>query len=338
MLKEALLYKKLDSEKVSCYLCNHFCLIKEGQFGICGVRQNKKGALFTHSYGKVIAAHIDPVEKKPLFHVSPGSMSFSIATIGCNFRCGFCQNWQISQRQEAEKSGMISQEMAPLEIVKLARKSGCESISYTYTEPTIFFEFALEIAKLAREEGLLNIFVTNGFMTKEALEMIKPYLDAANVDLKFFKDDSYRNICGAKLSPVLESIKLLHQMGIWQEITTLVVPGLNDSEEELKAIASFIAGVGKEIPWHVSRFHPDYKLDNLEQTSVSALKIAESVGKKAGLRYVYLGNVLYEGENTYCYKCGRLLIKRYGFEVLEQKIKASKCSYCSSEIDGLNLS
>ncbi len=338
MLKEALLYKKLEEEKVSCYLCSHRCLIAEGDFGICLVRQNKKGTLYTHAYGRVIAAHIDPVEKKPLFHVMPGSMSFSIATIGCNFLCGFCQNWQISQKKEADKLGMVAQEMAPSEIVKLARKSGCESIAYTYTEPTIFFEYALEIAELARQEGLLNIFVTNGYMTKEALETIGPYLDAANVDLKFFKDESYQKVCAAKLSPVLESIKLMHKMGIWQEITTLVVPSLNESEEELKDIANFIASVGREIPWHVSRFHPDYKLQDQETTSLAALKLAEGIGKKAGLRYVYLGNAPLEGENTYCYNCHKLLIERYGFEVLQQKTKDSKCGYCFAGIDGLNIS
>ncbi|MDP2940323.1 MAG: AmmeMemoRadiSam system radical SAM enzyme [Candidatus Omnitrophota bacterium] len=337
MLKEALLYKKLEDEKVSCYLCSHHCLILDGRFGICGVRENKEGTLFTHAYGSVIAAHIDPIEKKPLFHVMPGSMSFSIAAIGCNFRCGFCQNWQISQKQEAQNLGLVPQAMEPLEVVKLARKAGCESISYTYTEPSIFFEYALEIAKLAKEQGLLNIFVTNGYMTKEALEMIKPYLDAANVDLKFFKDDSYKKVCNARLFPVLESIKLMHAMGIWQEITTLVVPTLNDSQGELEDIANFIASVGIEMPWHISRFHPDYKLIDNEPTSVTSLKLAESLGRKANLRYVYLGNIPPEGENTYCYKCGKLLIKRFGFEVLEQRLKDSKCSYCQTKIEGLYL-
>lgn len=338
MSKEALLYNRLEGYKVSCYLCSHRCVISDGEFGICAVRQNKKGTFYTQAYGSVIAAHIDPIEKKPIFHAMPGSMSFSIATIGCNFRCGFCQNWQISQKQEADKLALVPQEMPAQEIVKLARKSGCESISYTYTEPTIFFEYALEIAKLAKEEGLLNMFVTNGYMTKEALEMIRPYLDAANVDLKFFKDESYRKICGAKLSPVLETINLMHKLGIWQEITTLVVPGLNDSENELKDIAEFIVSVGKEIPWHISRFHPDYKLDDLYTTPISILQKAEAIGKKAGLRYVYLGNVPLEGENTVCYKCGKLLIKRHGFEVLHKYLNGPKCSFCSAEIDGVKLS
>lgn len=338
MLKEALLYKIIEDGKVYCYLCSHRCVIAEGKFGVCGVRQNIKGVLYTHSYGKIIAAHIDPIEKKPLFHVMPGSMSFSIASIGCNFRCGFCQNWQISQKQEADKLALISQEMAAQEIVKLARKAGCESISYTYTEPTIFFEYALEIAKLAKEEGILNIFVTNGYMSKEALEMIKPYLDAANVDLKFFREESYKRICGAKLQPVLESIKLLHGMGIWQEITTLIVPSLNDSESELSDIAEFIASVGKEIPWHISRFHPDYKLGDLSATPITALQKAEAIGKKVGLRYVYLGNVSSEGENTVCHSCGKLLIKRRGFEVLHKNLNGKKCGYCGAEIEGIYLS
>lgn len=338
MLKEALFYKMLEGGKAYCYLCSHRCVIAEDNFGICGVRQNKKGTLYTHAYGKVIAAHIDPIEKKPLFHVIPGSMSFSIATIGCNFRCGFCQNWQISQKQEADKLALIPQDMAPEEVVKLAKKAGCESISYTYTEPTIFFEYALEIAKLAKKEGLLNIFVTNGYMSKEALEMIEPYLDAANVDLKFFKEESYKKVCGAKLQPVLDTIKLMHGLGIWQEVTTLIVPTLNDSDAELKDIAEFIAGVSKEIPWHISRFHPDYKSDDLHATPVSTLQKAQAIGKKAGLCYVYLGNVPPEGENTVCHKCGKLLIKRHGFEVLHKNLNGSKCSYCSAEIPGIHLS
>jgi len=334
MLKEALLYNKLDGLAVSCFLCSHHCKIPEDKFGICSVRQNKKGFLYTYAYRDVVAANIDPIEKKPLFQFLPGSQSFSIAAAGCNFRCGFCQNWQISQKQEFEKNGGAGRDIAPEEIIALAKKSKCQSISYTYTEPTIFFEYALEIAKLAKQEGIKNIFVTNGYMTKEALEMIQPFLDAANVDLKSFRDSFYRKTCGASLEPVKESIKLMRQMKIWVEITTLIVPTLNDSKEELIDLAKFISSVGKEIPWHISRFHPQYKIDNLAVTPVETLKMAQAIGKKSGLRYVYLGNVLSEGENTYCYKCNELLIERYGFDVLRQSIKNSRCPKCDSVIDG----
>lgn len=336
MLKEALLYKKLPEKKVSCFLCSHRCLINDGKFGICQVRQNKGGVLYTYAYGEVVAANIDPIEKKPLFHVLPGSSSFSIAAAGCNFRCGFCQNWQISQIRRDDKLTLSSKPMSPQEIVASALSYKCKSISYTYTEPTIFFEYAFETAKLAKTKGLYNLFVTNGYMTKEALEMFQPYLDAANVDLKFFNDQSYRRVCGAKLRPVLESIALMRKLNIWVEVTTLVVPGENDSAEELKGIASFLAATGKEIPWHISRFHPDYKMMDKASTPLGKLKEAEQIGKDAGLRYVYIGNVL-EEEKTYCSKCARSLISRLGFDVIENNLKNGKCPDCSTALDGLAL-
>ncbi len=336
MLKEALLYKKLSGKNVSCFLCSHHCLISDGSFGICQVRQNKGGTLYTYAYGEVAAANVDPIEKKPIFHILPGSRSFSVASIGCNFTCGFCQNWQISQKKEADKLAIGQTAMPAQEIVANALKYKCESISYTYTEPTIFFEYALEAAKLAKEKGLYNIFVTNGYMTKEALEVIGPYLDAANVDLKFFDDEKYRRICGARLKPVTESIALMRKMDIWVEVTTLLVPGENDSVGQLKGIASFIAGVGKEIPWHISRFHPDYKMNDLEATALSTLKDAYKIGKDAGLRYVYIGNVL-EEEKTSCYQCGRELISRIGFEVIKNNLKEGRCLECNTPLDGKGL-
>lgn len=335
MFKEALLYKKSDKNRVSCFLCSHRCMIADGKFGICSMRQNKKGVLYTSAYRDVVAANIDPIEKKPLFHFFPGSQSFSIATAGCNFRCGFCQNWQISQRKEFDQLGGAGRDISPEEIVALAKKSKCQSISYTYTEPTIFFEYALEIAQLAKKEGIKNIFVTNGYMTKEALEMINPFLDAANVDLKAFRESYYQRNCGAKLEPVKESIRLMRQMKIWIEITTLIVPGLNDSKEELADLANFIASADKAIPWHISRFHPEYKIDNLPATPLETLEMAQAIGKKAALRYVYLGNVGLDDENTYCYHCNELLIERRGFSILQQKIKDSRCPKCSSVIDGI---
>lgn len=336
MLKEAILYNKAENLRTDCFLCNHYCKIQEGKYGVCGVRQNIKGILYTDVYGEVIALHVDPIEKKPLFHFFPGSKAFSIATVGCNFRCGFCQNWQISQKKEADRLGLRPEKVSPEEIVEQAIKYNCKSISYTYTEPTIFFEYAYDIAKIAKERGLYNNFVTNGYMTKDALGVIRPYLDAANVDLKFFNDENYRKVCGAKLEPVLETIRFMRELKIWVEVTTLVVPGQNDSTKELKEIAAFLADTDKEIPWHISRFHPDYQMADLEATPLTKLKEAYRIGKDAGLRYVYIGNVL-EEEKTFCYNCDTELISRLGFEVLRNNIKKSKCPKCGSVIDGVGL-
>ncbi len=332
-MKKALLYEKLEQGVVHCYLCAHHCRIPDRKFGFCGVRQNKDGTLYTHAYGKVIASHVDPIEKKPLYHFLPGTFSFSIATIGCNFHCGFCQNWQISQVnfRDGDFSG---QELAPGKIVHEALRNKCQSISYTYTEPTIFFEYALEIAKLAKAEGLYNNFVTNGFMSGECLKMLRPYLDAANVDLKFFKDSSYQKICSATLQPILDSIQLMHELGIWVEVTTLVVPGENDSDEELGGIARFIAGVDKNIPWHVSRFHPDYHFTDRLPTPEATLKKAEKIGQEAGLAFIYAGNVYGWGSDTVCPACKKLLIRREGFNVLERHIQAGQCVFCKAGIAG----
>lgn len=334
-MKEALLYEKIENNLVHCYLCAHHCRIPDNKFGFCGVRQNQGGVLYTYTYGSVIAAHIDPIEKKPLYHFLPGSSSFSIATIGCNFRCGFCQNWEISQQSFKEGIGMQSgDELSPEEIVEEAVANQCQSISYTYTEPTIFFEYALDIAKLAREKGLYNIFVTNGYMTAECLDMVRPYLNAANVDLKFFRDSAYKKTCVATLQPVLDSIKLMHKLGIWVEITTLVVPGENDSEEELSDIARFIASIDKHIPWHISRFHPDYKFNKHAITPDETLKKAQELGVEAGLNYIYVGNVYGWGNDTYCHKCKTLLIKREGFGILRYNIKEQRCIHCGEIIPG----
>jgi len=334
-MKEALLYKKLGNNNVRCQLCNHYCKIANQEFGFCGVRQNIKGILYTHAYGRLIAAHLDPIEKKPLYHFLPGSLSFSVATIGCNFRCEFCQNWEISQSSFRDSNILGGTEFLPPGIVKEALENSCKSISYTYTEPTIFFEYALETAKLAKEKGLYNNFITNGYMTEEALAMLKPYLDAANVDLKFFKGSSYRKICAGSLEPVLETIRLMRKSGIWLEVTTLVVPDENDSEEELDAIAEFIASVDRNIPWHISRFHPDYQFSGYRDTPEEILKKAQSLGYRAGLNYVYAGNVHGWGSDTLCHNCQSLLVKREGFSILEYNIDQGKCSYCKAAIAGL---
>ena len=336
MLKEAMLYKKMGGDTVSCFLCSHHCRISNGKFGICNVRENRGGVLFTHAYGDLIAQNIDPIEKKPLYHFLPGSRSFSIASIGCNFQCGFCQNWQISQVKEALALGLRSEEVKPEEVVNQAKQTDSKSISYTYTEPTIFFEYAYEISQLAKQEGLLNVFVTNGYMTKEMIHMIRPYLDAANIDLKSFNDDTYRKICKGRLAPVLKNIELMKKLNIWIEVTTLVVPGQNDSEEELKKIATFLSGLDPSIPWHISGFYPQYKMEDLESTPMEILNRAYDIGKSAGLRYVYLGNVG-KGNNTYCYQCHRLLIERFGFSIRTYKTKEGRCPDCQTPIDGVGL-
>jgi pyruvate formate lyase activating enzyme len=333
-MKEALLYEKLEDNQVHCFLCSHHCRIADQKFGFCAVRQNIGGVLYSHVYGKIISSHVDPIEKKPLYHFLPGSASFSIATIGCNFRCGFCQNWEISQNSVRDRN-YLGEEISVEEIVRLALKNKCKSISYTYTEPTIFFEFALDVAKLAKEKGLYNNFVTNGYMTQDCIAMIRPYLDAANIDLKFFCDSSYRKICAGSLEPVLNSISLMHKLGIWVEITTLVVPGENDSKEELRDIAEFIAGVDKNIPWHISRFHPDYKFIERQATPELTLKKAEEIGNKAGLKFIYIGNVYGFGNDTYCPSCKKALIKREYFSVLEYNIKEGKCSFCNTAVAGI---
>jgi pyruvate formate lyase activating enzyme len=336
VLREAMLYKKMEGGKVSCFLCSHNCLISDGKFGICNVRENKEGTLYTHSYGKLIVQNVDPVEKKPLYHFFPGSSSFSIAAVGCNFQCGFCQNWQISQVKEAKTLGLYPEEVNPVDVVNRAIQSGSKSISYTYTEPTIFFEYAYEISQLAKKEGLLNIFVTNGFMTEEMIQAIHPCLDGANIDLKSFRDDYYKKICRGRLPPVLKSIEKMKKLDIWIEVTTLVVPGQNDSEEELKKIARFLVDLDPSIPWHISRFYPQYKMEESESTPLEKLNRASEIGKNAGLRYVYLGNVG-EGNNTYCYKCGLLLVERFGFSIKTYQIKEGHCPDCGSPIHGVGL-
>lgn len=336
-MKEALLYKKLDDGKASCFLCSHLCRIAEGRRGICRVRENRGGTLYTHSYGELIARNVDPIEKKPLYHFLPGTLSYSIATLGCNFQCDFCQNWQISQVSEAETLGVRSRKTAPEDVVREALLSDSRSISYTYTEPTVFFEFAYDIARPAKEKGLANVFVTNGYMTGEMLDMMAPFLDAANVDLKSFSNDFYRRICKGKLDPVLRSIEKMKQLGVWVEVTTLIVPGLNDAEQEMEGIARFIAGLDRKIPWHISRFHPQYKMDHLGATPMRTMERAWEIGKKAGLEYVYLGNVAGKGNHTYCPRCNNLLIQRSGFSITENSIKEGKCPKCGNAVPGVGM-
>ncbi|HHT9128337.1 MAG TPA: AmmeMemoRadiSam system radical SAM enzyme, partial [Candidatus Wujingus californicus] len=319
-MKEAMFFEKLENEKVKCNLCRHHCIIANGKKGICRVRENHEGILYSLVYRKLISDNIDPIEKKPLYHFYPGTTSFSIATVGCNFRCLNCQNYEISQLPKDHEQ-IIGRDIAPEKIVEDALSYNCKSISYTYTEPTIFFEYAYEVAKIASSKSIKNVFVTNGYITRGALKEIKPYLHAANIDLKSFSNETYKKICGAKLEEVLDCIRSYKEMGIWIEITTLIIPEVNDSISELKQIANFICSVGPEIPWHVSRFYPRYRLIEKPPTPIELLSTARQIGIEAGLRYVYEGNVPGDGgENTYCYKCKKLLIKRYGYQILINNI------------------
>ncbi|HWR58601.1 MAG TPA: AmmeMemoRadiSam system radical SAM enzyme, partial [Thermodesulfovibrionales bacterium] len=294
------------------------------------------GTLYSLVYGKVIARHVDPIEKKPLFHFLPGSTSFSLATVGCNFKCLHCQNYGISQypRKYADIPG---EDMTPEEVVREAELAGCKSISYTYTEPTVFMEFAYECSRLAYEKGIRNIFVSNGYTGPEATRLIAPYLDGNNIDLKG-DDVFYKKVVGARLQPVLDTIKLMKELGVWVEVTTLVIPSLNDSEEVLEWIAGFIKSIDPAIPWHVSQFYPTHNLLDKPRTPVGTLRKAREIGLKAGLKYVYEGNVPGgKGGNTYCPSCGDLLIERFGFALTGIEMKNSKCKKCGAHIDGIGM-
>ncbi|MEN2995257.1 MAG: AmmeMemoRadiSam system radical SAM enzyme [Thermodesulfovibrio sp.] len=335
-MKEALFYEKLEDNKVKCKLCNHNCIISPDTRGICGVRENQKGVLYSLVYGKIIAYHIDPIEKKPLFHFYPSSASYSIATVGCNFRCLNCQNYTISQYPKLYKD-IPGEKFTAEEVVKEARASGCKSISYTYTEPTVFLEFAYDCMVLAHKEGIKNVFVSNGYMSEEALKFIAPYLDAINVDLKG-DDNFYRKICGAKVEPVMRNIRLLKELGVWVEVTTLIIPGLNDSEDFLRKTAQFILSIDPAIPWHVTQFYPTYQLLDKPRTPPETLTKARNIGLEEGLKFVYVGNIPGErGENTYCPQCKNLLIERFGFFINKINIKNSRCKYCNTLIEGVGM-
>ena len=334
-MKEAYLYEKMEHERVRCFLCSHKCLIKEGEKGICGVRENRGGMLVSLVYGKVIAQHVDPIEKKPLFHFLPGSRSYSIATVGCNFKCRFCQNADISQMPN-DQDQVWGKDITPPEIVEEVVSSRSATIAFTYTEPTIYYELALDTARLAVTKGIKNIFVSNGYMTEECLKDIFPDLHGANIDLKSFEDKFYREQCGAKLGPVLKTLETMKKMGVWLEVTTLLIPGLNDSPKELKGLAKFLADLDPDIPWHISRFHPTYHLTNVSPTPPESIHRAKDIGYEEGLKYVYSGNIPGDkGEKTYCHECGELLIDRFGFSVRKNRLVSGRCPDCQAVIPGV---
>lgn len=333
MQTEAMLYKTLADGAVRCHLCAHHCRVEEGEAGFCRVRVNRDGVLHTLAFGETVARSVDPVEKKPLFHFLPGSRSFSIATAGCNFRCAFCQNWRISQT--AVERGRLGdgRPFAPEAVAEAAEAAGCASIAYTYTEPTVFYEYARESALAARERGIRNVFVTNGYLTRRAMDEAAGWLDAANVDLKAWSDAFYRDACQGRLKPVLDTIGYLKRLDVWLEVTTLVVPGSNDSDEDLKGIAGFIASVDPQIPWHVSRFHPDYRFADPGPTPPETLARAVDIGLAAGLKHVYLGNVG-GSRDTLCPDCGRPVVLRTAGGVEEVRLREGRCPDCGAAVAG----
>lgn len=336
-MREAMLYDTLADKRVRCSLCAHRCAIGNGQRGICRVRENRGGTLYSMVYGRTVIQNVDPVEKKPLLHFCPGSRAYSIATPGCNFRCRWCQNWRISQLTSVREL-TIGVEATPEEVVAAALDAGCRSIAYTYTEPTIFFEYAYDTARLAHAAGLSNIYVTNGFMTSEMLEIVHPYLDAANVDLKAFRDETYRRYVGAGLNPVLDTLKRLKSLGIWLEVTTLVIPGINDDSAELRDAAEFVYHeLGADTPWHLSRFLPAYKMTDVPPTPMESLRRAKEIGLNSGLHYVYYGNLSGEA-NTLCHACGRVLVRRSGFRVEENRVAGGdRCPGCGTRVAGIGM-
>ncbi len=321
---------------VQCELCPLLCFLPEGSRGKCRVRMNSGGVLRTLVYGQPISVHIDPIEKKPVYHMLPGSRIFSIATAGCNLRCSFCQNWEISQAnpEQANTGGKI---LAPEQVVNAAMANNCNSIAYTYSEPVVFYEYVLDTARLAKQKGLKNVLVSAGYINREPLIKLAPYFDVIKIDLKGFNEQFYRKVVGGELKYVLATLKELRKLGVFTEVVNLVVPGLNDDMKEISAMCKWIYdNLGPDTPLFFSRFIPQYKLSNLPATPIESLEKARKIAMDAGLRYVYIGNVPgHPGENTYCPSCGKVLIRRYGYEILENNIKKGRCAFCGKEIPGI---
>lgn len=360
-VREASYYETLPDGRVRCTLCPHECRILDGSRGACAVRVNRRGRLLTLVGRRLVARAVDPIEKKPLFHFFPGSRTYSIATVGCSLRCVYCQNWEISQWPKGHlprhypwagegdggstdpallslDAAVPGETVTPEEIVRSALAAGCASIAYTYVEPTIFYELAYETAARARAAGLRNVFVTSGYICEEPLRRIAAVLDAVNVDLKCFRPEGFLRLSRGRLRPVLDAIRLYRALGVWTEVTTLVIPGLNDSEDELRQTAAFIHSLGAEVPWHLSRFRPDFELTDRPPTSVEALRRARRIGLDTGVRYVYVGNVPGErGENTYCGRCGALLIARTAVFLRSNRIRAGGCPDCGAPVDGVGM-
>lgn len=339
MSQKAWLSKELKNGKVLCETCSQACVLSEGEYGICGVRQVLNGELQLLVYGVAAAVNVDPVEKKPMFHFLPKTRAFSVGTVGCNFSCKFCQNYTISQYPKEHKHEIVGHKISPQQIVKLALENGCNSIAYTYNEPVVFFEYTYDIAKLAHEKGLKNIYVTSGYETHKIIDLLQPYIDGMNIDIKSFSNEFYKEICGARLKPVLDTVKYAHEKGIWVEITTLLIEGKNDSDEEIRSIARFIAEIDSSIPWHLSAFHPMYKMLDVPRTPESTLLRAYKIGQEEGLKYLYVGNVDNEDyESTYCPECKKKVIDRSGNigQFVTNKLDENgTCPYCSYKLEGV---
>jgi pyruvate formate lyase activating enzyme len=342
MIKPTMLNKPLRKGYVQCTACEHWCAVGPGEAGKCGVRRNIDGQLQLVVYGKAIAAHVDPVEKKPLHHVLPGSPVYSIGTVGCNLFCQWCQNWDISQYRNFDpETDYIGENLPPEAIVAYCRRHNIPLVAFTYNEPAVFFEYTYDTAKLAHEHGIRTIYVSSGFETTLALETIEPYLDAANIDLKAMRDETYRTYTGARLAPVLRNIEhLARETDIWIEVTTLLIPGINDSDQEIRDAATFLAGVNPDIPWHVSAFTPQYRMQDRPPTPAETLYRAWEIGKEAGLRYVYTGNIwgnrlLADTGDTFCPSCGERLVRRAGYHVREYWSERGICHRCGEHIAGV---
>jgi pyruvate formate lyase activating enzyme len=334
-VKEAILYDRGRNGSVRCRLCAHGCTIAPGSRGLCGVRQNDGGTLYSLSYGRLVARDVDPIEKKPLFHFYPGSRAYSIATVGCNFTCQNCQNHFISQYPRQHDGRLVGDAAEAEEVVEGAAQAGCRSIAYTYSEPTIALEFYLEVMQRAREAGLANVWVSNGFFSREAADALLPLLDAINIDLKGITDEFYHHVVGGNVRPVLDSIERVHREGIWVEVTTLLIPGQNDADDELRWTAEAIAGISPSIPWHLSRFFPAFRLMQLPPTPIETLERARRIGRDIGLHYVYLGNVPGDGEETHCPSCGVVVVRRTGYFVWENQLSGGTCPSCGAPVDGV---
>jgi pyruvate formate lyase activating enzyme len=338
VFQEAELVRVLKNQAVQCRVCEHYCTLRPGEWGTCGVRVNRDGKIYLAVYGDAVAAHVDPIEKKPLFHFLPGSKALSIGTYGCNMRCQWCQNWQISQVRQIEiERHKVDEVLLPEQLVEIALQQHIASIAYTYNEPTVFFEYTLDVAKLAHAQGIKNVYVSNGFMSPEMLEHIGPYLDGINVDLKGFTEAVYTQYAGARLAPVMRNIATIaRETDIWIEVTTLIIPGLNDSDDELRAAAEWLASVDPAMPWHLSAFHPDYRMRDRPRTSTATLEKAYEIGKATGLKFVYVGNILdSQRESTHCPDCGERLIQRYGYHTQTHWTTPGVCPKCGTSIPGV---
>jgi len=331
---ETYYYEKLPNKKIRCKICPKECVIDDRERGYCGVRENSQGTYYTLVHSKPCSLASDPIEKKPFFHFLPGTLAFSMATVGCNMDCKYCQNWQISQIRPEQSSNY---HITPENMVDLAIEYNCPSIAYTYTEPVVFYEYMFDIAKAAQKRGIRNVMITNGYILPEPMEALLPYLDGVKIDLKSYSEKFYKEICDGELKPVLDTIKQIHKDGTWLEIVYLVVPTLNDSEEELRALSNWIFNeVGPDVPVHFSRFHPQYKLTNLPPTPVKTLEMAADITSDAGMKFVYVGNVAGdERERTYCPTCGKLLIYRIGYMISQNNIENGKCNECKTPIPGV---